>query len=125
MTRYSRIYLFLALLLALSSVACNGRINPRRNALPTQAPEAIVPTETNPLPIPVTFTPQVQPAVEAETAVGQPPRSTIAPTKTAVPLPTQEAAPSISAETESLFSDIDSLFNQIDDLNNDDLSDMP
>ena len=129
MTRHSRNYLLLALLpLVLSLMACNGRIASRRNALPTQAPEAIVPTETNPLQIPATFTPQPQPAVievETGTAVDQTALSTPIAINTAVPLPTQESAPSLSAETERLFSELDGWLNQIDQLDNDDLSDLP
>jgi hypothetical protein len=126
MTRHSRNYLLLALLLlVLSLMACNGRITSRQNTLPTQVPEAVVPTETNPLQIPATFTPPAQPAVievEPGTAVDPTPLSTIA-TDTAVPLPTQE--PALSAETENLFNDLDNLLNQIDELDSDDLSDLP
>lgn len=127
MTRHSRNYLLLALfMLVLATTACNGRITSRRNALPTQVPEAVVPTGTNPLQIPATFTPPAEPAVievEAETAVDQPSLAT--PTNTAVPLPTQESAPALSTETEQIFNELDGLLNQIDELDSDDLSDLP
>ncbi len=128
MTRYSRNYLLLALLLVLSLMACNGRIGSRRNALPTQAPETVVPTETNSLQIPATFTPPAQPVVnevETGTAVDQTSLPTPMAIDTDVPLPTQELAPALSAETENLFNDLDSLLNQIDELDNDNLSDLP
>ena len=128
-----RIYWFLGLLtLVLMITACAGRIGSRRNTLlPTQAPGAELPAETNPSLIPATFTPLVLPAaidveagVEMETAVDltSPPTTT----NTAVPLPTQKPIPTFSGETERLFDELDGLLNQIDQqIGSDDLSDLP
>ena len=132
-SNFSRFHWLLSLLaLALMITACAGRPGSQRKAvLPTQVPEAKLPTETNASPIPATFTPLAPPAahdveagVEMETAVDVLSPSTA--TNSTVPLPTQELALTLSGETEQLFDELDGLLNQIDQqIGSDDLSDLP
>ena len=128
-SRASRIAWLLALLtLVLAITACNGRIGSRRNeAQPTLAPQAEPPAATEPALMPATFTPASEPAaIEIEIKSEMETDATLpASTNTAVPLPTQEPAPVVSAKTEQLLNELDGLLNQIDELDSDELSDLP